>query len=197
MRGHQLLSVLRIGRTGGMLLAAIAVLAVAGSVAYATIPDSGGVIHGCYLKAIGSLRVIDPSAGQRCAGVEKAIQWNQTGPQGPQGTPGTNGAAGPAGPTGPAGPAGPTTALSVLHVTNQIVAPAGIAQVNATCPSGYMLTGGGAAISSGVQPDSNLVDSGPGLDFGQAVAAETWSVYYHVPTGGAAIMAIALCAQER
>jgi hypothetical protein len=78
-------------------------MAVAGGVAYATIPDSGGVIHGCYLKSIGSLRVIDPSAGQRCAGVEKAIQWNQTGPKGLQGPPGANGAAGPAGPAGAPG----------------------------------------------------------------------------------------------
>jgi hypothetical protein len=116
MRGHQLLSVPRIGRTGGMLLAATAVLAVAGGVAYATIPDSAGVIHGCYLKGIGSLRVIDPSAGQGCAGVEKPIKWSQTGPQGLQGTPGTNGAAGPAGSAGAQGPPGTADAVDTSTV---------------------------------------------------------------------------------
>ena len=87
-------------RPSPALLIAITALVVAlGGVAYATIPDSGGVIHGCYLKAVGSLRVIDPSTGQHCTVVETPIQWNQTGPQGP------SGATGPAGPVGPAGPA--------------------------------------------------------------------------------------------
>src|ERR1700734_1580528 len=87
-------------------LAAVA-LAVAGT-AYASIPDSGGVIHGCYLKGIGSLRVID-SPSQKCInGLETAIQWNQTGPQGPQGPAGPKGATGPQGPAGGQGPQGDT-----------------------------------------------------------------------------------------
>ena len=77
-------------------------MAVAGGVAYATIPDSAGVIHGCYSKS-GSLRVIDPSKSQHCAAAETPIQWNQTGPQGLPGAPGTNGATGTAGPAGPQG----------------------------------------------------------------------------------------------
>lgn len=94
MRSRGWLRVGRVGRHGGVLLAAIAALAAAGGVAYATIPDSGGVIQGCYLKAIGSLRLIDPSSGQHCTAVEKPIQWNQTGPRG---------AGGPQGPVGTAG----------------------------------------------------------------------------------------------
>jgi len=83
-------------RPSPALVVAIAALVVAlGGVAYATIPGSDGVIHGCYLKAVGSLRVIDPSTGQHCTAVETPIQWNQTGPQGPQGA---------TGPTGPVGP---------------------------------------------------------------------------------------------
>jgi hypothetical protein len=39
-------------------LAVLAMFAVSG-IAYATIPDSGGVIHGCYGKSGGDLRVID------------------------------------------------------------------------------------------------------------------------------------------
>ncbi len=87
-----------------MVVASVALGIALAGVAYATIPDSGGVIDGCYLKVIGSLRVIDPSLGQHCSALERPIQWNQTGPLGPTGA---AGAQGPAGPTGPAGPAGP------------------------------------------------------------------------------------------
>ena len=106
MRGHELQRVKRIGRSGGVVLAIVAAAALAGGVAYATIPNSDGVIDGCYLKATGSLRVIDPSKAHRCLSVEKAIHWNQTGPQGPTGLQGPAGASGPQGATGPQGPAG-------------------------------------------------------------------------------------------
>jgi hypothetical protein len=39
-------------------------LAAAG-IAYASIPDANGVIHGCYSKDNGSLRAIDPSSPQK------------------------------------------------------------------------------------------------------------------------------------
>jgi hypothetical protein len=60
---------------------------VAAGIAYATIPDSGGVIHGCYAKKDGAVRVVDPGAGGACdPKKEAALDWNQTGPQGPTGT---------------------------------------------------------------------------------------------------------------
>ena len=95
------------------LVAAIAAVVV--GVAYATIPDSGGVIHSCYNASAnpsGALRVIDTTTGAICSKNEKALNFNQTGPQGPQGvkgvdgtngTNGTNGAPGAAGQAGPAG----------------------------------------------------------------------------------------------
>ena len=86
-------------------LVAGAALLLAGGVAYATIPDSGGVIHGCYAKN-GSLRVVDTAAGEACSSKETALTWNQTGPQGPPGPQGAEGPQGPAGPSGPAGPQG-------------------------------------------------------------------------------------------
>jgi len=70
-------------------------LMVAGGIAYATIPDSGGVIHGCYDKSWGTLRVIDTGKPQTCTKFESPLSWSQTGPQGSQG---------PQGPTGPTGP---------------------------------------------------------------------------------------------
>ena len=42
-----------------------ALFAVAGGIAYATIPDSGNVYTGCMLKNIGTVRLIDPSLPPR------------------------------------------------------------------------------------------------------------------------------------
>jgi hypothetical protein len=62
--------------------------------AFASIPDSSGVVHTCYRNTLLSktFRVID-SPSQTCNGGETPLDLNQTGPQGPQGE------------TGPAGPA--------------------------------------------------------------------------------------------
>jgi hypothetical protein len=45
-----------------VLVLSFGLIALAGGIAYATIPDSVGVIHGCY-GTNGQLRVIDPSNG--------------------------------------------------------------------------------------------------------------------------------------
>jgi hypothetical protein len=58
---------------------AAALAALAGGIAYASIPDSNSVIHGCYLKTGGILRVVDTNAGQACSTVEKPLTWNQRG----------------------------------------------------------------------------------------------------------------------
>jgi hypothetical protein len=60
----------------------------AGGVAYASIPDSSGVIHGCYKTSNGQLRVIDTGLGQTCHN-ENAISWSQQGPPGPPGPAGS------------------------------------------------------------------------------------------------------------
>lgn len=80
-----------LGRRGRRVAGfSVVVLCVtAGGIAYANIPDSGGVIHGCYKKTSpnqGTLRLIDTEKGQTCSGVENAVDWNQTGPQGAAGT---------------------------------------------------------------------------------------------------------------
>ena len=62
----------------------VAGLTVAGIV-YAAIPDSNGVIHGCYANNGGRLRVIDTSAGGSCNASETALHWNQSGQKGPTG----------------------------------------------------------------------------------------------------------------
>jgi hypothetical protein len=84
-------------------LGAIVGALTVGGIAWADIPDSG-VIHGCYHKVNGQLRVIDIDEGQACNPSESALSWNQTGPTGPRGMTGPTGAKGATGPTGPAGP---------------------------------------------------------------------------------------------
>ena len=99
-----------------------AVAITAGGFALAGIPGEDGVIHGCYKKRTGALRVVDE--GTACKAKEIAISWNQQGPTGPRGeaggsgqgargntgatgSTGATGATGAAGSTGPPGPPGP------------------------------------------------------------------------------------------
>ena len=75
-------------------IGAVVASALAGGVAWATIPGDGGVIQGCYTKVGGILRVIDTAKGERCFGIELPITWNQKGPKGDPGATGAGGAAG-------------------------------------------------------------------------------------------------------
>jgi len=61
-------------------IALTALVVALGGVAYATIPDSTGTIHGCYQRGNGNLRVVESSGD--CRSSEQAIQWNQQGPRG-------------------------------------------------------------------------------------------------------------------
>jgi hypothetical protein len=76
------------GRHWVAISAGLLAIALSG-IAYATIPDSNGVIHGCYQKTTGSLRVIDTDVGQSCTPSEKTLSWNKEGPPGPSGPPGS------------------------------------------------------------------------------------------------------------
>lgn len=100
--------------------AVVAVLAVGGGVALATIPGSGGAISGCYAKKDGSLLVID-LASASCKSTETALIWKPGRAAGParrrrparaerrsrrSRTPGPEGRHRPRRPAGPAGAAG-------------------------------------------------------------------------------------------
>jgi hypothetical protein len=89
-----------------MIAAATAAGLAAAAIAYGQIPGPDGVIHGCYVKSGGSLRVID-SAG-KCKSTETSLNWNQSGPTGARGATGPKGAMGATGPAGPTGPKGAT-----------------------------------------------------------------------------------------
>jgi hypothetical protein len=99
---------------------------VAAGVAYAAIPDGDGVIHACYDKQLGQVRIVDTGPNpvpKGCGKNEVAISWNQTGPQGP---------------AGPPGPPGPGTADAFAGINNEGTldpdVSRGIAQANVTHP---------------------------------------------------------------
>ena len=88
-----------------------------GITAYASIPDSSGVIHGCYKPSDGKLLVIDyPTVS--CPTGTTSLDWNQTGSQGPVGATGATGTTGATGATGPQGPAG-ISGIN-FHTPNQV-----------------------------------------------------------------------------
>jgi hypothetical protein len=60
----------RLTRRWPVAVVAAAALVAAGGIGYAAIPDAGGVIHTCYVKSSGALRVIDTGLGQSCKGNE-------------------------------------------------------------------------------------------------------------------------------
>ena len=128
-----------LGLVGGVFLAG-------GVAAFAAIPDSGGVIHGCYQKNVGNLRVIDSDDGDKCRPSEIAIQWSQTGPAGPVGPQGPKGDTGPAGPAGPVGPVGPQGPKGDTGDTGPAgpagpVGPPGADVAGQKCASGESVTG--------------------------------------------------------
>jgi hypothetical protein len=62
-------------RWKAIAVAAIGGLALGSGLAWATIPDSNGVVHGCYKNVGGALRVIDPGGGGSCHAGETAFDW--------------------------------------------------------------------------------------------------------------------------
>jgi len=150
----------------------VGVAIIGGSVAYAAIPDPGGVVHGCYDKLLGTVRVVDTGANQNCLPTETAITWNQTGPQGlpgvtgdkgdtgpagPQGDKGDVGPAGPQGDKGDTGPAGPAGGAVVKQVS---IARADVPNGNPTDIASLPLTGGGTwLLTATVSPHNQSNDS--------------------------------------
>jgi Collagen triple helix repeat (20 copies) len=134
----------------------VAGFAVAGGVAYATIPGGGNVYTACLLKNVGTVRLIDPSLPAsnvmgHCTSLETQVSWNQNGqpgpagpagqpgPKGDQGDQGANGAAGTAGaagapgPQGDPGPPGPPGSAGAAGKDGVSVSES---DAGANCPSG-------------------------------------------------------------
>jgi hypothetical protein len=143
----------RLGRRTFLLTVAGALaLAVAGGVAYATIPDANGVVHIC-VAANGGVRAIDSGTAkksdQACKSNEQVVDVNQKGQpgpigaQGPKGDTGATGATGATGPAGPAGATGPAGAQGPQGATG----PPGPGGTWGLVRSGGLLTNGSSGVS--------------------------------------------------
>jgi hypothetical protein len=95
-------SLFRLTRKRVALIVGSVTLLTASGIAYATIPDTSGVIHGCYVRSTGALKVIDTAKGQVCNSEQQALNWNQAGPVGARGE------------TGPRGPSGSAKAWAYV-----------------------------------------------------------------------------------
>jgi collagen triple helix repeat protein len=153
-------------------LAFVVLAAIGVGAAVASIPGADGTITGCVNKADGTLRVIDLAKTPTCkTNSETTLPWNQTGPRGPQGPqglqgpkgdkgdpglnglkgdkgdPGLNGLKGDKGDpglNGLQGPKGDPGGLSgYTVVTNTGGEGQGFHEIEAVCPAGTSVLGGG------------------------------------------------------
>ena len=146
---------------GGRILVALAMGGALFGIATAVqadIPDAG-VIHSCYDKVNGQLRVIDSDKGGRCVASEIPLSWSQSGPTGPTGA---TGATGPTGPTGPKGATGPSPTLSVYEADGpfETIPAGGVKGLGADCKStGDLATGGGFNVGSAIELVASIRNS--------------------------------------
>jgi len=154
------------------------------------IPDSNGVIHGCYARSDGDVRVIDASS-QHCKSGETALDWNQKGQQGPvgpagpagaKGSTGATGATGPAGPagaTGPAGSAGPAGPAGATGATGAAGATGPTGPAGPAGPAGpsdaFIAKGGDTQLTPTRQPVVSLTNLPAGS---YVIMASLWGSNY-------------------
>jgi hypothetical protein len=148
-------------RRGRVAVAAAAALAVSGGIAYASIPDAGGVVHACLLKNVGTIRVIDTAKSGlpgHCSNVETELTWNQKGEAGAPGAPGAPGAQGAQGAPGADGVSG----YEVVTASEEVLGGA-VWFGTVRCPAGKVATGGGFT-NSPASFDTVVNASGPAFD---------------------------------
>jgi hypothetical protein len=138
---------IRLSRRIQLALLALAGLAlVAGGIAFASIPDSNQVIHGCYVKSGGNLRVID-STVTNCKASETALNWSQSGPKGATGATGAMGTTGAAGATGATGPGVDLAAVYSVNSGVVHVPASTLGTVDADCNPGDVAVGGNLGVN--------------------------------------------------
>jgi hypothetical protein len=114
-----------------LVVVAAALFAVLGGIAYASIPDAGGVYHACVMKN-GQLRIIDPSSDQCRASNESEITFNQQGQKGDPGSPGA---------PGQPGQPGVSPTVAQLAVGDSHCPAGGAAITDATGSTAYVCSG--------------------------------------------------------
>jgi hypothetical protein len=106
---------------GSLVLLAAALSTVLVAVALASSSGTASVIHGCYAKRGGQLRV-----ATSCSRGEIAVRWNKQGPAGVDGAPGAEGPIGPSAAWDASGPKGGAMTLTTTKQTVDTIAlPAG------------------------------------------------------------------------
>lgn len=158
------------GHLSRTVLLALAVLALVGGVATATIPGSGGVISGCYEKSTGVLRVINTGIrSARCHKNEKPISWSAQGPTGPRGHQGSQGTSGIQGPPGTNGSDG--TNASVVGYSNSHVNPIDFTStslatefVAVTIPAGSYFITAKSVLTATATDGADFIDASCELD---------------------------------
>lgn len=149
-----------------------------GADALASIPDSSGVIHGCYAPQSDGhhspLSIIDTALSHgQCPSNQTELSWNQTGPQGPQGATGA---------TGPQGPAGPSTAGSNgLNIETETASAQNGGFATVYCPSDhpYAIGGGGFGAPpyfAGDYPVTSNGQQGWQATAGNAEGVQVWVI---------------------
>jgi hypothetical protein len=114
-------------------------LVLAVGFAYATVTDSGGVVHGCAKTPNGQLRIV--ASASDCAPSETSVDWNQVGPTGPAGSPGISGY---------------QRLLVAYFAGGQQFDSVSPKSLTVRCPAGKQILGGGASIMG--PPGSSDVD---------------------------------------
>ena len=117
--------------------AAVLVALAAAGIAYATIPDEGGVYTACELNGVGTIRLIDPSLSAKsllghCTALETQVSWNQKGQPGAPGAPGV---------AGPKGDPGVSPTVAQLAVGDVHCANGGAAITGASGSTAYVCSG--------------------------------------------------------
>ncbi len=135
-------------RRRSLLLFVVALVALFGGVAWATIPGSDGVILGCYENKTGNLKVVDALP---CPKNHTSLPWNQAGVAG---TPGTNGTSGTNGTNGVSG-------WEIVRV-QRVAQPSTDLSWTVFCSAGKKVLGGG--VTKQIIGNSEVTESGPADD---------------------------------
>jgi hypothetical protein len=106
------------------------------------------MIYSCVNSSSGTIKIVD--ADGSCEENWDKLVWNQDGPQGEPGIDGPQGEPGVAGPQGVPGAAGPQgePGISGHEVVSTGFVPVGTGEdLNADCPAGKVVIGGGAEVA--------------------------------------------------
>ena len=163
------------------------VVAAAGSIAWAAVPDGANMVHGCYASGStgrtggAALSVIDSDRGGKCGRGQTELVFNQRGPQGPP---------------------GPASATGLYILNSGTVTVGGALEdtngwTSAWCDQGDVIQSGGflrnqSGPGGTWDPQGEIVGSFPAED-GFTQALDGWTVGWMNGAPGEWFVAYAVC----